>query len=114
MGGRGHAHGGGDQRGDLGHVGRNHESRCRVAGQARVGLHGFFRDLELHGVAAAGLADGLGDAFYGFRGGRRNGFNGSCFRLRFVDNGLFFALGSGDGGFALAGCDVDLFLPAAF
>ncbi len=74
-----------------------------IRGHLAVGLDGFFCHLELHGLLSAGLADGGGYALDGLRRGGRHRQDGSGLALGLVDGGLFFALGSGNEGLALAG-----------
>ena len=74
----------------------------------------MFGDFELHRLFAAGLTNGGGNAFNGLRGGVCHGGDGGCVALRFVDGGLFFALGAGNESLAFARGDVDLLLTTAF
>ena len=83
-------------------------------GHFAVGLHRLLGYFQLHGLFAAGLANGQGNAFDRLRRGFGHFGDGGGIALGLVDSGLFFALRAGDEGLAFTRRDVDLFLAAAF
>ena len=68
---------------------------------------------ELHGLFAAGLANGRCNALNGLRRGIGHFSDGGRIPLRFVDGSLLFTFRTGDERLSFTRGDVDLLLSAA-